>query len=327
MLDTLRPSHSAPASDQRKAITRRWLPRLIAIAAIALAAFLLYHTLRGYSFDDIVASLRALSTSHLGLAFAFAAGSYFCLTGFDWLATRYVREDISWPYAALTSFCSLSLGHNIGLAALSSGAIRYRFYTRAGVSAENVAKIILFCAVTVGLGLLLLGGLALLWRPELGRTITGLPTRVVTGLAVSCLAIPAIYVALAATLRARLRIRSWSIALPPLRLALAQIAIGTANFACVAACLYSVLAGARDASYVAVATVYVIGNIASLITHVPGGLGVIETVVQHLLPRASTIGALIAFRVIYYLVPLFLGGVLLAISEVGLGRAGRARHR
>jgi uncharacterized membrane protein YbhN (UPF0104 family) len=327
MLDPTPASHPPHASDQRQALARRSLPGVVAGAAIALAAFLLYRTLHNYSAADIVASLRAIPTSHIVLAFGFAAGSYLCLTGFDWLATRYVREQISYPYVALTSFCSLSLGHNIGLAALSSGAIRYRFYTRAGVSAENVAKIIVFCALTVAFGLLVLGGLALLWRPDLAGALTGLPTRLITGLALSCLAIPAIYVALAATLRPRLRIRTWSIELPRLPLALAQIVIGPLNFACVAACLYHVLAGARDASYVAVATVYVIGNVASLITHVPGGLGVIETVVQHLLPQSSTIGALIAFRVIYYLVPLCVGGALLAISELALGRAGRMWRR
>lgn len=322
MLDTLSSAHLAAP----RLRIRRWLPRIIAIAVIALAAFLLWRTLHNYSFEQIVASVSAIPASRLMLALVFAAGSYLCLTGFDWLATRYAGETIPYPYVALTSFCSLSLGHNIGFAALSSGAIRYRFYSRVGVSAGSVAKIILFCALTVGLGLMLLGGIALLWRPDLARNITGLPTRLLTGLAVACLAIPAAYLVLAATVRARLRIRSWSIELPRLPLALAQIAIGTLNFACVAACLYQVLAGARELSYVAVATVYVIGNVTSLITHVPGGLGVIETVVEHLLPTASTIGALIAFRTIYFLIPLCLGGTLFAITELVSRRSARARN-
>jgi uncharacterized membrane protein YbhN (UPF0104 family) len=328
MLDIVSPnpsSHIVAGRSRGNSALWRWLPRAIGVAAVALAAFLLYRTLRNYSFDEIISSIAAIPSSRIALALAFAAGSYLCLTGFDWLATRYAGEKIPYHYVALTSFCSLSLGHNIGFAALSSGAIRYRFYSRYGVTVGNVAKIILFCALTVGLGLLLLGGAALMWRPDMARMITGLPERAIVGLALTCFAIPLAYVALAATVRTRVRIRDWSIELPRLPLALAQIVIGPANFACVAACLYHVLASVNDVSYVAVATVYVIGNVTSLITHVPGGLGVIETVVLLLLPTGKYIGALIAFRAIYFLIPLCIGGILFATTELGLRRGAQTR--
>jgi glycosyltransferase 2 family protein len=317
-------AHTQPASAAGKpgSPLRRWIARIVAVAVIGLAAFLLYRTLRNYTLAEITSSIAAIPSSRIALALAFAAGSYLCLTGFDWLATRYAGAPLPYRYVALASFCSLSLGHNIGFAALSSGAIRYRFYTRRGVSAEGIAKIIVFCGITVGLGLALLGGIAMLLRPDLAREITGLSQGVVLGLAAACLAIPAIYVALAATVRGRVRIRGWSIELPRLPLALGQIAIGPLNFACVAACLYQVLAGVNELSYVAVATVYVIANVTSLITHVPGGLGVIESVVNFLLPQGNYIGALVAFRAIYFLIPLCIGGLLFAITEISLRRKG-----
>jgi glycosyltransferase 2 family protein len=329
MLDTLK-SHaaatSAGAATRAGTATRRWLARGLGAAVIALAAFLLYRTLRNYSVGEIAASIAAIPSSRFALALAFAAASYLCLTGFDWLATRYAQQQIPYRYVALTSFCSLSLGHNIGFAALSSGAIRYRFYSRIGLSVGDIAKIILFCALTVGLGLALLAGAALLWRPDMAGEITGLPKGVITGLAVTCLAVPAIYVVLAATVRRALHIRNWSIELPRLPLALAQVVIGPVNFACVAACLYHVLAGVNEVSYFAVATVYVIGNVTTLMTHVPGGLGVIETVVQVLMPQANSIGALIAFRAIYFLIPLCIGGTMFAITELVLRRSGASRR-
>ena len=69
-----------------------WVKYGIAIAIIALASFLLYRTLSGYSLNDIVQSIKAIPPSRLLLAGLFAAGSYFCLSWFDWLALRYVAS-------------------------------------------------------------------------------------------------------------------------------------------------------------------------------------------------------------------------------------------
>jgi len=115
--------------------------------------------------------------------------------------------------------------------------------------------------------------------------------------------------------------------MPPPRLALAQLAIGPINFAMVAACLHQTLSGMGDVSYLAVAAVYVIANVTALISHVPGGLGVIETVVLYLLPGANVVAALIAFRAIYFLLPLCIGGPLFAVTELLLRRKPAGRKR
>ena len=292
----------------------------LAVILIGLAAFLLYRTLSRYNSDEIISSLTSIPASRIAFAALFAAASYLCLTGFDWLALRYVGQELPYRKVALASFCSLSLGHNIGFAALSSGAIRYRFYSRWGVGVGDIAKVILFCGMTVGLGLIALGGSALLLRSDLAAQITGLSRAAVIAVGIGCLAAVAGYVALAAGLRTPLRIRKWCIEMPPLRLALAQLVVGPANFACVAACLYHALASVGEVSYFAVATVYVIANATALISHIPGGLGVIETVVSYLLPSGNVIGALIAFRVIYFFVPLCIGGPLFALTELVLNR-------
>ena len=293
-----------------------WISRAIGIAAVALASFLLYRTLSKYSLDELLSSVTSIPGSRILLAGMFAAASYFCLTFFDYFALRYIGKKLPYRYVALASFCSLSLGHNIGFAALSSGAIRYRFYFRWGVPLGDIAKIILFCGVTVGLGLIVLGGAALLLQSALASKITGLPQTAVVVIGIACLAVAGGYVLLAAFVRKTLRFRRWSIQLPSWRLALAQIVIGPLNFAFVAACLHQALAGLGDVSYLAVAAVYVIAVASALITHVPGGLGVIESVVLYLLPDGQFIGGLLAFRALYFLLPLCIGGPLFAIAEL-----------
>jgi uncharacterized membrane protein YbhN (UPF0104 family) len=299
--------------------------RFLAAAALALAGFLLYRTLRGYDLDQIVASVTSIPLDRLALAGGFAAASYLCLTGFDALAVRYVGRVLPYRSVALASFCSLSIGHNVGLAALSSGAIRYRFYSRWGMSAEQVAKLILFCAITVGLGLMILGGAALLLQPELAREITGLDQAVILGLGTTCLALAIGYLMLAAFVRRPLRLRNWSLQMPSLPLAIGQVVIGPLNFACVAACLYQALAAVADAAYLGVAAVYVIANVTALVTHVPGGLGVIEAVVLFLLPQGQIVGALVVFRFVYFFVPLAIGSLLLAAVELARRHQAPAR--
>jgi hypothetical protein len=325
MLDKTRNRKTSPAKVAKNSAHAKpglspWISRGIGIAVVALAAFLLYRTLSRYSLDEILTSVSSIPGTRIALSILFAAASYVCLTFFDLLALRYVGKRLAYRYVALASFCSLSLGHNIGFAALSSGAIRYRFYSRWGVGIGDIAKVILFCGVTVGLGLIILGGIALLLRSSLASEITGLPQGAIVGIGVACFAAAGAYLALAAFVRKTLHIRRWSIQMPPLRLALGQVVIGPLNFAFVAACLYHALAGLGEVTYLAVAVVYVIAVASALVTHVPGGLGVIETVVLFLLPGGQLIGGLLAFRAIYFLLPLCIGAPLFGITELAMRR-------
>jgi glycosyltransferase 2 family protein len=291
-----------------------------------VAGYLIYQALTRYTLDEIVASVTSVPLDHVARMGLFAAASYLCLTGFDAMAVRYVGRSLPYARVAMISFVALSIGHNVGFAALSSGAIRYRLYSQWGLSAAEVAKVILFCALTVALGLAVLGGLALLLQPALAEEITHLERRVILALGAACMLVTIAYLVAAAFVRRPLRFRRWSLALPSFRLALGQTIIGPINFAFVAACLYEALAATADVTYLGVATVYVIANVAVLLSHVPGGLGVIEGVVLFLLPDQQVIGALILFRVTYFLVPLCIGSTSFALIELVMrtrARAGR----
>ena len=300
-----------------------WLKRLLPVVALALAAFLIYRTLRNYSLADIVASIKSIPLYRLVFAVLFAAGSYFCLSWFDWFGLRYAGKPLPYRKAALASFCALSLGHNIGFAALSSGAVRYRFYSRWGLTAGDVARVILFTSMTVGVGMITLGGIALLARSDLAAKMLGITPGLALAGGALCLTLSALYVLAAAFVHGEVKIRHWRVPMPPLKLALAQIVIGPANYACVAGCLHQTLSAAGDVPYLPVAAAYVIANTSALITHVPGGLGVVESVVMFLLPGSAVIGALLMFRVAYYLLPLSIGGPLFLLTEIYFRRKNR----
>jgi glycosyltransferase 2 family protein len=305
---------------------RRWVAGLAIICGIGLSAYLLYVTVSGYSFQEIKTSVLATRPQRLAMALLFMAASYTCLTLNDFLALHYVRRPLPYPQAALASFISLSLGHSIGFAGLSSGAIRYRFYLRWGLTAEHVTKLVLFCGTTVALGLGTLGGSALLLRPDIAHAIGGLDKGAALALGMACIAACLSYVALAAFVRGTLRVWKWTFEMPSFRLALGQIAVGTVNFTFVASCLYQALASAAEMDFLQVVSAYVLANVATLVTHVPGGLGVVESVVTYAVPGARLLGAVLVFRFVYFLVPLATGGLVFAVSELTF-RAKDARKR
>lgn len=288
----------------------------IAAAAFALGAFLVYRALQRYSMDEIVASLGAISAGHIALGAAFTAGSFFCLSLSDTLAVRYTGSDLAYPRIALASFTSLSIGHLLGFAALSSGAVRYRFYTAWGLSPGDVGRIILFCAMTVGVGLATGGSIASLVRPALVGDVFKVTPGTAMAMGGLLLLLVLIYLGLAAFVHRPIRIRRFQLPVPHLRLALGQVAVGTADVFLVSAVLHQMLAASADIGLFPVAATYVTANAAAILSHVPGGLGVIEAVILSLVPGANVIGALIAFRVIYYLIPFLIGGVVLGVSEI-----------
>ncbi|HEY8520167.1 MAG TPA: lysylphosphatidylglycerol synthase domain-containing protein [Gammaproteobacteria bacterium] len=301
---------------------RRFQP-LIAAAAFALAAFLVHRALRDVSFAEIRAALDSISARNVLLGVAFTAGSFLCLTAFDTLAVRYTGGRLPYRKIALASFTALSIGHTLGFAALSSGALRYRFYTGWGLSPGDVGRIVMFSGVTVAAGACTTGGLAALLAPELLAATFGAPRGGILGAGVLLVAAVAAYLAWAALVRRPLRIRRFVLPVPGLGLALGQVALGATDFLLVAAVLHQMVAASADVPYAAVAAAYVLGNVAGIVTHVPGGLGVVEAVVVMLVPGAHVVGALIAFRATYYLGPFVLGCAALGVAELSRRRSPR----
>ncbi|CAD7039171.1 lysylphosphatidylglycerol synthetase family protein [Pseudorhizobium endolithicum] len=296
-------------------ITWRRVFQLLIVIAIGVAVLLVYRSLGRYSIEEIEESVMAIGRHRLGFAFAFVIASYICLTGFDWLAVRYAGKPLAYRRTAVASFTSLSIGHNVGMAALSSGAVRYRFYSRWGLTGEQVAKVIVFCGFTVGLGLVTLAGVALLASRGEGGNLLDLSGPMTLLLGATCWLVPLGYVVICWHVKRPIVLHRWRFDPPPLRLAVAQIIIGTLNFACVAGCIHQLMLALSDVDYLTVATAYVTANIAALISHVPGGLGVLEATILGILPSSASIGALVVFRVLYFFVPLLVGVPTLIASE------------
>ncbi|AYD00303.1 YbhN family protein [Neorhizobium sp. NCHU2750] len=303
---------------------KRIFTSLMLVLGFGLAAWLLYQVFREHSLSEIVRSVKDIPTANLALALLFAFLSYLCLTGFDWCGVRYVRQGLPYPKIALASFIALSIGQSVGMSGLSSGALRYRYYAHWGMTTEDVAKIVLLSGVTVGLGMAVLAGVVMIANPQDAAGVLHLEQSLVMMIGIGCLAATLLYILAAAFLRVPVRIRSWTFKMPTWRIALAQVAIGAINFAFVSACLREVMAASADVSYLKAATAFVLANVAILVTHAPGGLGVLEATVRHVMGDQASIGSLVAFRVIYFFIPLFIG-LPLSLAVEALFRARKSR--
>jgi phosphatidylglycerol lysyltransferase len=295
------------------------LGALLGVALFAAAVYFLHQGLRHYSWADIRHELERLSIGQIAAAIGLTAASYLLLTEYDAVGFRYIRRPLAYPRIALASFIGYSFSHNIGVAFLSGGGVRLRIYSAWGLSPIEIAKIVFMNGVTFALGYLFVGSFSVLIDPP--SVPPGLlPFASIRWAGIVAGAIVIAYLVLCATLRRPLRIRKQEFAMPSLRIALLQIAIGSAECMLAASVFYVFLPRGAHVSLLEIFGVYLIGQLVGVLSHVPGGVGVFEYTMLHFLgphvPDVQIVGALLAFRVVYFLLPFGVAIVLLAGHEL-----------
>jgi phosphatidylglycerol lysyltransferase len=313
-------------------MSRRLLTRaapLLLTVPFGIAAYLLHRELANYSYREIRQALAGIAPARVVVALVLTAASYLVLTGYDALALRYLRKELPYRRTALASFVGYVFSHNIGLSVLGGAAPRYRLYSAWQLSTGEIATLVGFATLTFWIGSFTVGGLALVSTPRSLSAAVHLPPSAAMALGIALLAAVAAYVAATALRRTPLRVRGYSIPLPPASIALGQIAVSSTDWAVAAAVLYALLPQPAPVSYGHFLGLFVAAEIAGLTSHVPGGLGVFESVILLALhPHAngaSLAGSLVAFRVVYYLLPLLVAVALFGAHEALERRAGLAR--
>ena len=311
---------------------RRRIPRvavaILAISAFAVACWLADRSLGQYRWADVLAQLAATPRDALFAALILTIAGYGTLTFYDVIALRYAGVKLGWPVTALASFCAFAVGYTVGFAALSGGSIRLRVYSSAGVSPGQIAQVIAFCEFTSLTGALpLLGGSLLLNSHRASVALHMAEPLVILG-GLLAIALIAGYLALNIWRSTPLHVAGRSVPIPGIRLALAQVVVACADQALAAAVLYVLLpAGAVD-GFGAFLGLYLVAISVGLLSGVPGGFGVFETVFILLVPGVPAhqlFAALFAGRAIYCLLPFLVALVVLAAREIWLGRRPLAR--
>jgi len=310
---------------------QRWLAALGPLIGLILFAFalsLLHRELANVHFQQIQLQVRAIPGERIVNALLLTALGYLALTGYDALALRWIRSPIRYGRIALASFIAFVFSHNVGLAFLGGSAVRFRMYTGWGITPPELARVIAFNVLTFWLGLLLLGGFALAFHPIQLPIAWGLTAATSRPIGFACLALLALYLGANLLRRRTLSLRGFAIELPGAGTTLAQLAISCLDWALAAAVLYALLPDTPALSFVAFVGVFLLAQSVALVSHVPAGLGVFETMVVLLIaPYVASdvaLAALIVYRVVYYLIPLVLALALYAGFEI-LERRGALR--
>lgn len=282
---------------------RTVLPTLIGVTLAAGAVAVLRTELRLVTWHGLAADVANVPGARLTLALLLTAANYAVLTGYDFLAFAYLGKDLPWRRIVMTSLLAFAVSNNVGLAMVAGASVRYRFYARWGVTAEELSRIVFSYLVTFWLGLLLIGGIRLARNP-LGWVLMS-----------ACIG----YLAACALRLPPIRLFRLQLPLPSARLAAAQLATSVVQWVSAAAVL-QVLLPSGTVPFPALLSAFLAAHLVGIASHVPGGVGVFEGLMVLLLKpfisSAALLPVLIVYRAIYYLLPLSIAAVALVADEL-----------
>ena len=297
---------------------RKWAPAL-ALTFLAGAIYLIAERIRGIQFSDILAQIRELPPAAVLWATAFSAAAYVLVGIYEGIALHRITGQWRMWYAMRTTVIANPVGRAIGVALVSGGALRYRFYSAIGLNAKQVGMLIVLMAMPYVLGVGWLIDLSLLVHPHVGSNALGLATSTVLIIASIGLIKDVGWLAFVKIRRAPLAIGQLQLSLPSLGHTALQITLGIAQILCNTVILYLLMPAELNMSWPAFIAIYCIAFVAGQLSNVPAGLGVLEAVLLLLLPQvppAKLLGAVIVYRAVFEVLPLFVGLTLWTSYEL-----------
>ena len=272
------------------------------------AVYLLYREISKYSLADIRMSLAQISTGSIILSVLLAIINYIILIGYDWLALKGIHKTLPVSRVSLVSFVGQAVSYNFG-ALLGGSTVRFRFYSSWGFSPMDIVRLVLMLAITFWVGALgLVGAIFMIAPPEIPPELGMHMPLDIRPLGAILFLIAISYLIVCKFNHKPIHIFGKEFAFPPFKIAVAQAVVAGADLVAAGACLYVLLPPDAHVSFLQFLPTYLMAMVAVVLTHVPGGAGVLEVVILHLTTASpqAVFAALLCFRVIYYLLPLLL---------------------
>jgi len=262
--------------------------------------------------QEVWSVIRDYNRTALLSAVGLVVVSYLLYGCYDLLGRAYCGHRLAKRQVMLVSF--ICYAFNLTLSTWVGGiGMRYRLYSRLGLPGSTITRIFSLSITTNWLGYILLGGVIF----TVG--VVDLPAhwyirdttlRVIGGV---LLLMIAVYLwACAFAKRRHMTIKGQKLVLPSWRFALLQMLISSANWMAMGAIIWLLLG--QQVNYFFVLGVLLVSSIAGVIVHIPAGIGVLEAVFIALLAgehasQGTIIAALLAYRVLYFFIPLALATV------------------
>jgi uncharacterized membrane protein YbhN (UPF0104 family) len=309
----------------------KYLPPILGLILLTAIIFGLHRALDHVSMASVMKALSATPRYEIYRALGLLVISCCFMAVYDLPGILFAKRSIEFPWIGFrhvwfASFCAYSLSHVLGAPTFSGTAIRVRFYAQWGVPAAAIARVVALTGATFPMGTAaLIGGILLfhpLEMPLFGHSFSVLALR---GVGVFLWAVIALYIVLANG-KKPMKLFGHEIFRPGLALAVGQVLLSCADTSAACAILFIILPGGTGLSYSHLLAIYLAGFAGGMFSGLPGGIGVLDTVLllglSVYMPPASAIGAILLYRVLYYLVPAALGALLFAAHEIWVTTKG-----
>jgi len=291
---------------------------VIGVAAVIFSGWLLYRELHTLSADAIIASLSAIPAHRWVFAVLSTVAAYAALAWYDRIALLHLGKPLGWGFISLVSFTTYALSHNIGASVLSGAAVRYRAYSTKGLSAAEIGVLVALCSFTFLLGTVLLAGIVLIIEPDFFAAMTGIPEWSERLVGIAMLGGVALYVVGSLMHFRPLKIGKFELFYPRPAIVFRQLLAAPIELIGAAGIIYFALPSADGVNFLSVLAAFLASFSAALLSHAPGGLGVLELVFLKSMPglnQADVVAALLVFRLLYLLLPLVFACVVVLFFE------------
>ncbi|MDI4233108.1 MULTISPECIES: YbhN family protein [unclassified Bradyrhizobium] len=294
------------------------------VIIIVLAVTHLVRTLKGVDTALVLTALTEIAPHRIALAALCVVGAFCTLTFYDFFALRTIgKTHIPYRIAALSSFTSYTIGHNIGATVFTGGAIRFRIYSDYGLTAIDVAKICFLSGLTFWLGNLFVLGIGMVWHPAAATSMDLLPAAMNRLIGLGCLAGIGAYLVwlVTGTGRRELGQNGWKVVLPSAKLTLVQILIGVVDLGFCALAMYLLMPTEPYIDFVSLAVVFILATLLGFASHAPGSIGVFDAAMLVALPEFSKeqlLATLVVFRILYFLIPFGISISIMGMRELWL---------
>src|SRR5215472_11055385 len=308
---------------------KKWIGwKRVGIAAslfiIAFAVTTLIRTLKGVNTGVILTALTEIPTGRIALAALCVVCAFCTLTFYDFFALRTIgKKNVPYRIAAMSSFTSYSIGHNIGATVFTGGAIRFRIYCDYGLNAIDVAKICFLSGLTFWLGNLVVLGIGMAYHPSAASAMDLLPPAMNRLIAIGCLSGIAAYFIWLMTGRNRRELgqNGWKVVLPSARLTLVQVMIGVIDLGFCAMAMYLLMPMTPYIDFVSLAVVFILATLLGFASHAPGSIGVFDAAMLVALPlfgKEQLLATLVVFRILYFMIPFGIAISIMGSREIWL---------
>src|ERR1700737_4260093 len=294
------------------------------VLIIAFAITTLVRTLKGVDGAVILTALTDIPPGHIALAALCVVCAFCTLTFYDFFALRTIgKKHVPYRIAALSSFTSYSIGHNIGATVFTGGAIRFRIYSDYSLNAIAVAKICFLSGLTFWLGNTFVLGIGMAWHPWAASAMDQLPSAINRLIALGGIAAIVAYLVWL-TLgenRRELGQNGWKVVLPSARLTLLQILIGVVDLGFCAMAMYLLMPAQPGIDFISLAVVFILATLLGFASHAPGSIGVFDAAMLVALPefgREQLLATLVVFRILYFLIPFGTAISIIGMRELWL---------